>query len=273
VPGPSLDGNPVLWREWHRRRPSRALRLVWLFYVLIAMFFTVFGVQQTLGGSPRGPLTAWVNGLQVAFGLLLLTVTAVTALTEERARGTLDVLLTTPLPTATIVWGKWWGTYRTVLGLALLPLLLVVPLVEEPRGWVGVMLLLTVILVCGALVTSLGLALATWVRRPGLALALGVVVYVLVTVGWVFLVLVLWRMSAWTEGMASASPFWAAAGATALSDRPGMLPPFWDYVCWIVFWLGIHLVTTLALLALTLRTFNRCVGRVSGQGSPGGGSW
>ena len=23
LPGPSLDNNPVLWREWHRRRPSR----------------------------------------------------------------------------------------------------------------------------------------------------------------------------------------------------------------------------------------------------------
>src|SRR5207245_9849856 len=23
-PSPSLDGNPVLWREWHRSRPSRA---------------------------------------------------------------------------------------------------------------------------------------------------------------------------------------------------------------------------------------------------------
>src|SRR6516162_11186326 len=22
LPSPSLDGNPVLWREWHRRRPS-----------------------------------------------------------------------------------------------------------------------------------------------------------------------------------------------------------------------------------------------------------
>src|SRR5205823_6197582 len=35
LPSPSLDGNPVLWREWHRRRPSRWSVAVWgLFGVL-----------------------------------------------------------------------------------------------------------------------------------------------------------------------------------------------------------------------------------------------
>ena len=32
LPGPSLDGNPVLWREWHRSRPSRFLRVAWFLY-------------------------------------------------------------------------------------------------------------------------------------------------------------------------------------------------------------------------------------------------
>src|SRR5262249_38784391 len=29
LPSPSLDGNPVLWREWHRRRPSRWSVAIW----------------------------------------------------------------------------------------------------------------------------------------------------------------------------------------------------------------------------------------------------
>src|SRR5262249_44084428 len=33
VPAPSLDWNPVLWREWHRRRPSRWVRVVWGVYI------------------------------------------------------------------------------------------------------------------------------------------------------------------------------------------------------------------------------------------------
>jgi len=28
LPGPSLDGNPVLWREWRRNRPSRLARII-----------------------------------------------------------------------------------------------------------------------------------------------------------------------------------------------------------------------------------------------------
>ncbi len=28
LPSPSLDGNPVLWREWHRNQPSRWLRVI-----------------------------------------------------------------------------------------------------------------------------------------------------------------------------------------------------------------------------------------------------
>ena len=32
LPGPSLDGNPVLWREWHRNRPSRLTWFLWWVY-------------------------------------------------------------------------------------------------------------------------------------------------------------------------------------------------------------------------------------------------
>src|SRR5262249_1107915 len=31
LPGPSLDGNPVLWREWHRSRPSRWMAILLVF--------------------------------------------------------------------------------------------------------------------------------------------------------------------------------------------------------------------------------------------------
>jgi ABC-type transport system involved in multi-copper enzyme maturation permease subunit len=268
LPGPSLDFNPVLWREWRRRRPSRWMRLVWLFYGLTAAAFSVYALVEMLQQRPRSPLSAWVNGLQVAFGLLLLTVGSVTSLADERTGGTLDLLLTTPLPTRAIVLGKWWGSYRTALWLAVLPLLLAAGAVEEARGWVAVLLLLAVLLIHGASVTSLGLALATWVRRPVVALAVGVVVYVLVTVGWVFLVVVLLGPSPHSEGVATASPFFAAGGATAMAHRSADLPGMWEFVGWIVFWLTVHLVAAVVLLGLTLATFNRCVGRMGVRGSP-----
>src|SRR4029079_7528673 len=64
-----------------------------------------------------------LNGFQVATGLLLLSATSSTSMAEERMRGSLDVLLTTPLSTREIVTGKWWGTFRLVPPLALIPAL------------------------------------------------------------------------------------------------------------------------------------------------------
>ena len=46
---------------------------------------------------------------------------APTVLAEERVRGSLDVLMTTPLSTDRIVLAKWWGAYRVVPALAILP--------------------------------------------------------------------------------------------------------------------------------------------------------
>ena len=72
------------------------------------------------GGSSSG----FSNGflLLLLFGLLMLSATAPTALAEERAHGSLDALLATPLSTRSILVAKWWGMYRRVLVLALVPL-------------------------------------------------------------------------------------------------------------------------------------------------------
>ena len=128
-----------------------------------------------------------MSGLQATFGLLLVSMTAPTALAEERARGSLDVLMTTPLSTDRIVLAKWWGAYRVVPALALLPAIgaLIVGFTEpeipaafarsaqphDPLGWIDrvafVCLPTALFLAQGAVVTSFGLALATWMRRSG----------------------------------------------------------------------------------------------------------
>ena len=97
-----------------------------------------------------------VNGLQVAGGLLLLSVSAATSLAEERQRGSLDVLMATPLPTRSIVWGKWWGTFRSVPPLLILPSLLTIALSFHTGHLWGVALMAALILAYGAAITSLG---------------------------------------------------------------------------------------------------------------------
>ena len=89
-------------------------------------------------------LLGGVSFMATSFGLLLLSAMAPTTLTEERVRGSLDVLLTTPLPTRVIVLGKWWANYRRALPLVLLPaltgLFVAVASPEQPL-WLPVQLL------------------------------------------------------------------------------------------------------------------------------------
>ena len=117
---PSLDDDPVLWREWRRGRPSRLARIIWGFYIALALACTAWSVvTATSGGDTE--IAGVLTGLQATFGLLLVSVVAPTALAEERARGSLDVLMTTPVSTDRIVLAKWWGAYRLVPAVAFLP--------------------------------------------------------------------------------------------------------------------------------------------------------
>ncbi len=77
---PALDDDPILWREWHRKRPSAFGRAIWWTYAVLCVGFTIAGMF----GRWIGP---GINGFQVSIGLLLASVGAATALSEERRRG------------------------------------------------------------------------------------------------------------------------------------------------------------------------------------------
>src|SRR6202034_2068302 len=108
---------------------------------------------------------ALMSAFQVSLGLLLLSVSAATSLAEERVRGSLDILLSTPMSTRSILAGKWWGTFRQVGPVLFWPALLSAGLLFHFGNWPNYLLLIGVILGYGAVITSLGLALATWVSR------------------------------------------------------------------------------------------------------------
>ena len=142
-----------------------------------------------------------VNALQVAGGLLMLSVSAATSLAEERQRGSLDVLMTTSLPTRSIVCGKWWGTFRSVPRLLVLPSLLTFALSFYTGHLWGVALMAALILAYGAAITSLGLALATWMPRIGLAVGTTVGLYTMMCIGWIPLCFVIFGDSLRDEGI------------------------------------------------------------------------
>ena len=96
-------------------------------------------------------------------------------------RGSLDVLLSTPMSTRSILAGKWWGTFRQIGPVLFWPAVL-------PSFWLlldtgnvaRLLLLIGIDPGLRRLITSLGLALATWVSRLGRAVALCVTAYVVV---------------------------------------------------------------------------------------------
>jgi ABC-type transport system involved in multi-copper enzyme maturation permease subunit len=256
LPRPSLDWNPVFWREWHCSKPSRWSLAVVALYFALATTFSLTTVA--FGGVAAAP---WVNGVQVSAGLLILSVIAADSLAEERARGSLDLLLTTMMSTPQIVLGKWLGTYRAVPLIAALPAVVSFSLAYDRREhWTAVVVLIVYIFCAGAAITSLGLAMATWLPRAGGAVAATVSIYLAITVGYLFVVLGTGPPFGTRGGLTMASPFaWAYLVTLKITDRH----PVWDFAApWAIFWLSIMAIAAVALLIATLANFDRKLGRI-----------
>jgi ABC-type Na+ efflux pump permease subunit len=197
--------------------------------------------------------------------MLLLSISAATTLAEERVHGSLDVLLTTPLSTRSIVWGKWWGTFRAVPMLAIPPGVALLAVARYHGHWPMVWLVLGLVVAYGAALTSLGLALATWVPRPGRAAGYGAAAHVAITVGWVLCVAALSPRAPGLSGPARAalSPFMGVMLPTvAMQIDPGN--EWGVLVGWMSFWIAADVTLAALLMLAVLLTFDRCLGRSGG---------
>jgi ABC-type transport system involved in multi-copper enzyme maturation permease subunit len=233
-------------------------------YVFLAVGFSVLSLRWIW--APSGAfreLPAVINGFQASIGLLLLSVTSATSLAEERTRGSLDVLLASPLPTSSIVWGKWWGAYRSVLVLAILPTLVAALLASNSGRWIGPLVILGLFLAYGAAITSLGLALATWIANLGRALALCVGAVVGVTVGSLPVVMSIFPdHGPSTPCIAMVSPFFGIgyySDVVAGHERPETWPLATGFA---LFWIAVYAMSALVLGIAARDTFDRCLGRM-----------
>ena len=117
---------------------------------------------------------------------------------------------------------------------------------------------------------SLGLALATWVRRIGRSVALSVIVCFLGGLVWPVLVNEVVQSAA-TDSWISNNR-WLTESLEALSPMQGAMAPLtvfqWNQGKGTPFWvsLGVVIVVKAAaagfLLWVTIKTFDRCLGRV-----------
>jgi ABC-type transport system involved in multi-copper enzyme maturation permease subunit len=265
----------VLWREWHRRRPSRWSVAVWgLFGVLsggFSLWVIVEALNRALPGAPG--IGGVISGVHVSAGLLLLSISAVTSLAEERQRGSLDVLLATPLSTRSIVLGKWWGAFRGVPPLTVLPVLIAAAMATHTGFALGPVLIGGLVVAYGAAITSLGLALATWLPRMDRAIGLTAGLYVVVLIAAVPVGMIFFSNgpNGAGPGLASASPFWGVGFSSAMfGGNAGPGHEIGRHAAWLVLWIVAYGLIAFGLLLATLKTFNRCLGRFDGP-APGGG--
>jgi ABC-type Na+ efflux pump permease subunit len=222
----------------------------------------------TVGAFFARDIASGVNGFQVSIGLLLACVGAATALAEERAQGGLDVVLVTPLDSRRIVLGKWWGAFRIVPRLAILPGLLVLSLGLARESWPVALamtaLVVGLVLAYGAMITGLGLVIAIAQPRQGRAVALMVACYLGLTV--VYPAIVLPIMRGHDLFLVSPSPFFGMMLPTAwLVWRGGpwsMYPGAWCALLAVVAAVGF------ILLRVALAMFDRGLGRVVDRSRP-----
>ncbi len=288
LPGPSLDGNPVLWREWHRLRPSAWMIALGVFIWTTTSVTCVIGAFAVWrhGISLPGASAAQMAGLfaymiLILFGLLMLSAVAPTSMSEERQRGSLDVLVATPLSTTAILLGKWWGTFRLVPFLAIGPGLMALALATArlkvpPTRVTGTVifpngkdlslgmrlgaaaLIVATILTYGAALTSLGLALATWIKRQSRAIATNVCIFVLVAIAWPILAIT--GAGRGAPALAALSPLIGAAylgeELSMRSDRLG------STIWWVGLWDVAAAAMAVGLCWLTARTFDDAFGRI-----------
>ncbi len=284
--GPKLDRDPVLWREWHRNRPTRWTKAVWLGFGSISTIACVWVVAKKSTSAPN-PMTAELHGivlgLIVTVGLFLISTSTASVLTEERARGSLDVLISTPVSTREILRAKWWGAFRRIPRLIFWPLLSgIIILIVDDLGRVPAALICLVpvlILMQGAALVSLGLALATWIKRTGQATTWTITVMVLSVVGWPILggFLELGRFVGRSDlskrvlmfiadvGLIMGSPIVNAALPYMMTARrgPGFVEFMQEALLYVVVgWTLIYGLGAWLLFELTVRTFDRCLGRM-----------
>jgi ABC-type transport system involved in multi-copper enzyme maturation permease subunit len=184
---PLLALSPSLWLECRCGWQSGWTRAIWILYWVVAGCVTAVLVGQSAVLASAGIAVdsfARINSLQMTIGLLLLTIPSITSFSEDRARGTLAVMLTTPVSKRTIILSKWLGVFRMAPLLAILPCALIGSLELADRRFGDVSLFLGLMAGYGAALVSLGLYLSLTMASLGRALASIIVTFVFVTAGW-----------------------------------------------------------------------------------------
>ena len=259
-----LDRDPVFWRELHRRKAAGWGRAIWSLYGVISVLFAGLAIFANLSIAPA--TCAFI----VTIGLLLVSVTSSTSLAEERAHGSLDVLMTTPLSSQAILLGKWWGSFRAVPKLAVLPGTLALgAALMRGCGLAAIpfaILIASLVMAYGAVITSLGLALATWQPRLGRAVGFSVAAFLAVVVVYPTIAIMTMRLGPDDVLFLWVSPFFGMLIPMDWVYRASGYITTYRYVA-VPVWIGLTCSIAYAILVATIASFDRLLGRMPTRSS------
>ena len=185
TPSREVWDNPILWREMCTRAYGRMIvvvRIAWLVLFAVA----VAGILREAGRPRPDRLAIALAVVPMALAsLVAVTALAVTSVTTERDRGSLDLLLVSDLEPAEFVWGKLLGVLSVAREIVILPLVLCGALVAA--GITGVegglcLGLGMAVLLFFAAVLGFHVGLSYDSSRRAIAVALGTVTFLFVGV-------------------------------------------------------------------------------------------
>lgn len=171
--------NPVAWREAVTRANAASSNMVRYGYAaagaVLGLVLLIYYLQTPGSGPTVLPALQGLVLIEFMIVLLMAANTAATAITRERDSETLDLLLTTPLTSEYILWGKVRGLISFAVPLMIVPAatVLAFALIDAVRGpktgpivpLISALLLPFLLAVYAALVCILGLNMSLKNRR------------------------------------------------------------------------------------------------------------
>jgi ABC-type transport system involved in multi-copper enzyme maturation permease subunit len=118
--------NPVAWREAITRAGAANSRFARDAYLVLSILAGITFLILYAKGTFPNALAArewlvWIVMTQITIVMLMTAATAASAITRERDDGTIELLLSTPLTSRYIIWGKLRGLISFALPLLAVP--------------------------------------------------------------------------------------------------------------------------------------------------------
>lgn len=239
-PPRNVWANPVAWREARTRAVGGgAVRWVIILAGIVTSFLLLFGyLGGSLSADEARTWLAYLITVQFALVLIVATNTSATSMTKEKESKTMDILLTTPLTSRYVLFGKLRGLVSFAAPLLVGPVAALIAFgaigmfqkARPPAVWIETALLIAVLMIVYIAVGCvIGLRMSLHTRKNVTAIMYSVGLMVLLCGGASGLALAFVRAASNEFGafLCAFSPFTAVY---FLVDQAALFPNAKDFV-------------------------------------------